>query len=448
VPQARSASLAFFLAVLALGCAVHSPQDRTTVSDSLQARTGHALRPPEEAGVPQGVDLADGLTEDEAVAIALWNNLELEATLAELGLARADLVEAGLIKNPAFSLLFPLGPKQMEFTLTWPIDVLWQRPRRVAAAKFDVERTAARLVQSGLDVVRDAKGAHADLVLAEERARLAQESKEVRDRIATIAEVRLRVGDLSPLEAALTEIDAARAKDDVTRAARDAKLFRERLLSFLGLPADGAAFEVLAPSSSRAEIADVPALLKEAYAARPELRAAELGMEAAGARAGLARSEVLTLAALLDANSEGKEGFEMGPGLAFEIPLFGRNKGRLARAEAELELLARRYAAARERIALEVRQARISLLAARESLALWQTRILPSFEESLSRTEKSKDAGEASELEVLAARRSFLDARLQEAEARAALGKAEAALEHAAGKSLVSSTLDRSEAQP
>lgn len=78
-------------------------------------------------------------------------------TLAELGVAKADLVEAGLIRNPVFSILFPLGPKQLEFTLTWPIEALWQRPRRVAAAQLDVARAAERLVQGGLDLVRDVR---------------------------------------------------------------------------------------------------------------------------------------------------------------------------------------------------------------------------------------------------------------------------------------------------
>jgi outer membrane protein TolC len=118
----------------------------------------------------------------------------------------------------------------------------------------------------------------------------------------------------------------------------------------------------------------------------------------------------------------------MGPGLALEIPLFGRHKGRLARAEAELEVEARRYVATRERIALEVRQARTALVAARESLAIWGGSVLPALEQSLARVEKAREAGDASLLERLAARRSVLDARLLEAEARAAERSAEAAL--------------------
>src|SRR6266496_6459990 len=39
------------------------------------------------------------LTADSAVQVALLNNHNLQATYEELGIAQADLVEAGLLKN-------------------------------------------------------------------------------------------------------------------------------------------------------------------------------------------------------------------------------------------------------------------------------------------------------------------------------------------------------------
>ena len=59
--------------------------------------------------MPPDASIDDGLTSQEAVAIALWNSPSFQATLADLGIARADLVEAGLLRNPVFSLLFPVG---------------------------------------------------------------------------------------------------------------------------------------------------------------------------------------------------------------------------------------------------------------------------------------------------------------------------------------------------
>ena len=46
--------------------------------------------------------LADTLTADEAVAIAMINSPRLQVTLAELGIARAELIEASTVSNPIF----------------------------------------------------------------------------------------------------------------------------------------------------------------------------------------------------------------------------------------------------------------------------------------------------------------------------------------------------------
>lgn len=126
----------------AAGCATHLPPETPS---NLAQRTGVPERPPDAEGtaIPPGVVVDDGLTQEEAVAIALWNNPDFQLQLADLGFARADLLEAGLLQNPVLSLLFPLGPKQLEFTLKWPIEVLWERPRRVASAR-DSSRPGSR----------------------------------------------------------------------------------------------------------------------------------------------------------------------------------------------------------------------------------------------------------------------------------------------------------------
>src|SRR6266496_5784223 len=47
--------------------------------------------------------LSRPLTADSAVQVALLNNHNLQATYEELGIAQADLVEAGLLRNPIFT---------------------------------------------------------------------------------------------------------------------------------------------------------------------------------------------------------------------------------------------------------------------------------------------------------------------------------------------------------
>ena len=110
--------LIFFLVLS--GCAARSTYDWSRVSDEIRTRTGHGLRPGSSSlktDTPAGVVLEDGLTGDEAVAIALWNNARFQADLAELGFARADLRDSGLLRNPVLTFLFPLDQKQLETTM-------------------------------------------------------------------------------------------------------------------------------------------------------------------------------------------------------------------------------------------------------------------------------------------------------------------------------------------
>ena len=356
---------AVLLAALAIGCAAHSPHDRDFVSESLRSRTGHSLRPggPGPSAVPPGVDVADGLSEDEAVAAALWNNPDLELALAELGLARADLVEAGLIKNPIFSLLFPIGPKQLEFTLTWPLERSgsgrsgWPPPARRPARR---RPPGAERPRPGARRARGPCRAAARGGARAARAGVARGPRAHRHDRGGAAAARRRLG---ARDGGGAHRRGARAGRRPARRAR-AESARERLRALLGLAADGlaAATPPPRPPSSR----ELHALLKQAFAARPELRAAELGMEAAGRRASPIRGADPRRAARRQ--RLGQAGLRDGPRVALELPLFGRNEGRLARAQAELELESRRYMAVRERIGLEVRQARVALLEARESL--------------------------------------------------------------------------------
>ncbi len=348
------------------GCAsVPAAPDRAGVSRAIADRAGvdaGGLTGPREWTAPPGLSLADGVTMDEAVAAALWNNADFHAALASLGLARADLIEAGLIRNPIFSLLFPAGPKQLEWTLTWPVDVLWQRPKRIADARLNAEATAGALVAHGLRLVADVKLAFLDVLASDRRLALGTEQAKVAGELAGLAAGRLRAGDISDFEVRLAQTDAARleAARLTRQATRDFATLRLRTL--LGLGPDGAALTLVEPpATAPAECGPLPDLVKTSLAARPDVRAAELQIEAAGARAGLERARIVTLTATLDANAQGREGFEMGPGLAVELPILSQNQGRRARAAAELEQASRRYLAVRAAVSAEVAAGVIAL---------------------------------------------------------------------------------------
>jgi outer membrane protein, heavy metal efflux system len=107
----RGALAAALLAALG-GCAAAMPPDagfgavERLLSERLpghQVSWNRGLQ--EDAAVEAAVRdlLADELSADGAVQVALVNNRGLRATYEDLGVSQADLVQAGLLSNPVFS---------------------------------------------------------------------------------------------------------------------------------------------------------------------------------------------------------------------------------------------------------------------------------------------------------------------------------------------------------
>jgi cobalt-zinc-cadmium efflux system outer membrane protein len=462
----ESMKLLTVIILLVLTPMVIPAQNRTRpadISKEVEARTGHKINPAANSSsstMPEGVSLNDGVTEDEAVAIALWNNPGLQAELTSLGLARADLVEAGLLKNPQLTMIFPFSFRILEAVANWPIEALWQRPRRVSAARLELERVGETMVSRALDLVRDVRMAYADYAAALARAGMADEIARERREIATIVNARQRAGDISELEASAPVTDARLAEERAARFLQDVVLAKERLRGLLGFGADGPALDFILPPQqlvpAASQIIGVQAsaisagappdaiesepldeLIKQALDARPELKAGELAIKAAGERAGWERSRIINVTAIAKEYGRGTEGFEQGPGLLIELPIFNRNQGGISRAEAEIERAAKQLIAARQRVVTEVRESYTQLLQARKAHQLWRARVLPPLEQDIRTAETAYRSGNAAYLFVLETARRYSDERLREAEYQVATLRALAQLERSIGRRLI-----------
>jgi len=428
------------LILLVAGCGVHSTCDRSYVAKGIKERTDYELGQVTKPGgfqLPYGVLLDDGLTEDEAVALALWNNAQFQADLAALGFARADLIEADMLANPVFSLLFPIGPKALEMGLDVPIDFIWQRPRRLTAAKLDAQSLSENLIEHGLALIRDVHTTYADLWLAQKQARLALEATKVQIQIAELDQARLKAGDISELAASSAYIDSLRAADTTKRLAKETTILKQRLSTLLGLVSDDTTFDIEPLDVTPGSTLSIDELQEMALAARPDLRAAELDIEAAGERLGWEQSKIYNFIAIIDAKDEGQDSLSVGPGFVIEIPIFNQNNGRIARAKAELERAVRQYEAVRHNIILQVNQAHTQYVSANEEFELWSNDIIPSLEQTVERTQKSFKAGEVPYTSVLEAQQILVEARMRQTESAAHLHRIAAELNYCIGKKMI-----------
>ena len=423
-----------FLVLLA-GC-MEVPGETSRFSAEVSARypirTGphSATEPP---SFPAGVDVLDGVEEEEAVRTALWNNAQVLEALSDLGLTRADVVAAEMIPNPTLSVLVPVGAKPFELVARYPLEFLWLRPKRVALARMEHERNSERLVQVALDLIRDVRVAFTEVVLAHQQTTLNGSLADLMKESATLAGSLTRAGESSELESMVARNESHQASERVDRMRFDEAALRERLHLLLGLgmvPLPDLRLGDPPPSLEMPELAKVLSL---ALTNRPDLRASELAVEAAGRRIGLARNEALQWAASVSSKEVNGEPMP-GPGLDVTLPIFNRNEGPVAQAQARFEKVSWQRLTNRNRILLEVREACLRLEQSQRSADRWRQEILPPLEEAVHQAESAFSAGNVGRQAILQSRRRLLEARIRSEMALGDLRRAAAELERSVGR--------------
>jgi len=432
----KRASLLIAATILLSGCASSKAANHKKTAEGILSRTGKSVQRRNgeaKSSLPPGVSLDQPLSSDDAVGIAIWNNPQLRADLATIGLAEADLVDAGLLRNPRLDVLVPLGAKPFELLLNFPVEILWQRPRRIAASQQALDQLAQSLIQNGLNTARDARWAHADVVQAVERAKVAKQSAELRERVSRLTEARLRAGDISELETIAAKSESASAEEQSGRFEHDVQIATERLRATLGLAVERSELRVKPLSPITEAPPPIESLLEKAMAARPDRRAAELAIAAATKRAKWERSRVLLLSAQLSSKEVGANGVLTGPGVGVDLPIFNRNQGLIARAEAEVEVASRQYLALKQRVALEVAEAREQLVQALNALKIVRKQVLPPLQRAVALAEDQYKKGDVAYLFVLEQNRGLIDAQFRVVDSEAAIQRAQAQLERSVG---------------
>lgn len=402
-------------------------------------RTGHDVGPPACIGEiqwPNGASLDDGLTEDEAVLLALWNNAAFQELLADLGIAEGDLVQAGLLPNPEIVYLASAPHKPFRYAVDLPIEAFWLRPIRIDAAEHESYRACERLTQAGLDLIRDTRQAYADVLLAQGRVRVAEEAVELRGRIVKLAQARLDAGDASPQEVSTARIDALAAEQELTRMKYDITLAEERLRWQMGLSDVRSPLNLEAtPLPPDGEL-DATSLADDAVMSRPDaLAAVELAL-AAEARVRLTELDWFRLLGILDATSGEKTGHEFSPGFRATLPILNWNGGTISRSEAELEKAIRQQQTVHNQIMLDVHQAHARVSQARDELQVLEKQVQPAVEAAIRQAESAYREGDSPYVVVLETTRQLLDSRLRREQLESELRRAWAELERSVGHKL------------
>jgi cobalt-zinc-cadmium efflux system outer membrane protein len=380
--------------------------------------------------------LQDELTADEAVAIAMVNSPRLQVTLAELGIARADLVEASTISNPIFEVevRYPAEPyRPFELTLAQSLIDLIQLPRRRALGRAAFDAAQMRVSSEVLRFAADVRAAYYELLAATQHVALSRTSVESAQTAAEIAVKQHAAENITDLDLENEQALYEQAKLDLARAEQRVVLSREALLRAMGLR------NVTAEWRVPASFSDLPAVELEqqqleqlAATQRLDIAIARRELEIAQRQVPIARLAMLE-ETVLDVHYEREPDGEhtVGPGIEIPIPIF--NTGRAARTRAEAQFLGARHAlnALEQEAASQLRAARATLAEARARVEYYRDVIVPRRTRIVELTKLEHNAMLVGVFQLLQAKQNEMQARRDSIEAQREYWRARTDLDRA-----------------
>jgi cobalt-zinc-cadmium efflux system outer membrane protein len=233
------------------------------------------------------------------------------------------------------------------------------------------------------------------------------------EELVSVAEGRLRAGDISPLQVKLAKGELAQARQATIAAERGFRTAQVTLAELSGWPLD----PLPSPAGGLDDPKRAPAterLLALALEQHPGIAARTSAVEEAEARVRLEDREAwpepwlgIDYAREADPRINSKEHIVLGT-LLLPIPFSQRNQVERARARAELSVREAEAEAFRRNLTARLTRAATAVDADADRIAAYGTEILPAFESNLSLLRRAFELGEVDLLQVLVARERLL----------------------------------------
>lgn len=390
------------------------------------------------AGTPLGAaePAPTALTLDEALRLMRQQNPDTLAQALRLRAARGDVVTARLLPNPTLSTgvaNLPLGrtnPQGLsagqtvgsQVGLTQELQLWGRRSARIEAAQGREAQTSADRADLDRQLAYAVRTAFVDLLLSDERVRLAHQTFDEYRETVRVSEARARAGEISPAELDKIRLEQRTVEHDVA----DAELAHRQAVATL-LPLIGETGGDVTASGDVATPAvpgDVDGLIAGALERRPDLQAATHAAEAAEAALRQARAERWPdpTVGLVYTHSEfqisGDLRDQLGATLSFPVPVFDRNQGAIQRAEAEALIAHHDVDKLRLTIPQEVRTAVATYTSAAERVRRFEAGFLAQARTARHAAEVAYREGTAGLLDLLEAERTYVQTLRDHLDAR------------------------------
>jgi len=372
-----------------------------------------------EAAVGQNKTLI-GL--DQAIDLALAHNHSLKATRTLILQNQAQEITANLRPNPtlgADSQFIPFfspqdfsgdnlnETQQFDIGIGYLFERGHKRERRLQAARDQTSVTRAQVTDAERTLAFNVGQQFVSVLLAESTLRFALQDLESFQQTVDISEAQLKAGSISGGDYLKIKLQLLQFQTDVS-AARLAKVQAlVGLREFLGYNAVPADFDVIGDLAYEPLQAKVEDLQIKALRQRPDFQAAELGITAAQSQILLAKAN-----GKVDVNGTYDFTHVSGENTAsifvnFELPIFNRNQGEIARTGYALTQAQEQEQSASDTVLSDVSNAYEAVRSNDEVVQLYTSGYLKQAEDSRDISEYAYHHGAASLLDFLDAERSY-----------------------------------------
>lgn len=364
------------------------------------------------------------LTPDDGVQIAMLNNRDLQAIYLELGVAQADLVQAGLFRNPILdaAVQFPLSGIRPDIQLGVVMSFLdaFYVPlrKRVAAAQF--EEAKLRVTGAVLDFAVQVRAAFYEYQANEQMLEL---RRSIVQALTASFDVSRRLHDAGNI----TDLDLARdralmeaSKLALRSAESAARQSREQLNSLMGVWGEETGWEIdgRLPDIPQ-EALPGPAIERTVLTRSLDLSQARQRIIIAGQQLGYDKATALIPSMDFGASAERdpEEGWRIGPVLSIPIPIFDQGQARVGRAVAELRRAQQEYYALAVRVRATARALQERMRGAQDRALYYRDIVMPLRERIVNEAQLQYNAMQIGVFQLLREREQQIEAGVAYVEA-------------------------------
>ena len=367
------------------------------------------------------------ITLDQAIDLALAHSHNLKAARTQIDQNKAQEITASLRPNPnltADGLFLPIftpanfnsdvlnSISEFDVGVSYLIERGKKRQRRIDAARDATTVTRDQVSDSERTLIFSVAQQFIQAQLAESTLEFALKDLDSFQQTVRIGDEQYRVGAISEGDLLKIKLQLLQFQTDVS-SARVAKVQAlaslRQLLGFDAVPAD---YAIAGEFSYKPQVLNLDDLQAKALNSRPDLMAAQAGVQAAQSQINLAKANgkvdlttALTYSHVSEQNS-------LGATFSIPLPIFDRNQGEILRTRFAKTQAQETAEATSEAVLTDVRNNYEAFKTNEEIVQLYTSGYLKEAQDSRDISEYAYKRGAASLLDFLDAERSYRSTQL------------------------------------